>query len=172
VVVALSDLNQDPLDLLPHFAELAERRGVVLVAAGLGDYTDEEASRAALDEILEVVNEEIEVSEKGAVLYGFGEGGTFITSYLQEDTEGIGGIIAEGARIVYVPPVGRQEIPYGVIYGERDPNLNSMNLMAVDETRGMGYAVRMTTIEGGIHQISVDGVSMVFDMIDLLQEAE
>ncbi len=172
VVVALADLNQEPADLLPHFAEIAERRGVVLVAAGFGDYADEEASRAALDEILEVVNDDIEVSEKGVVLYGFGEGATFITSYLQADTEGIGGIIAEGARIVYVPPAGRQEIPYGVVYGERDPNLNSMNLMAVDETRGMGYAVRVTTIEGGVHQISVDGVSMVFDMIDLLHESE
>ncbi|KAB2904373.1 MAG: hypothetical protein F9K27_09850 [Anaerolineae bacterium] len=172
VVVALADFRQDAAELLPHFAELADRRGIVLVASGFGDYADGETNRALLDEILGVINDELEVMEKGVVLYGFGEGGAFVTDYLEVDTEGVAGIVAEGPRIFYLPPADRQEVPYGVIYGERDPNLSSLNMMAIDETRAMGYAVRVSTIQNGLHEISVEGVSMVFDMIDLLQSVE
>lgn len=170
VIVALADAGQDPAEFLPIFADAANRRGIAFVATGFGDYA--EATHANLDELIEAVEEEIDVLAPGIVLYGFGEGGVFATAYLQADTEGIAGIIVEGARILNLPPEGRQDIPFGIIYGERDPNNNSLNLITVDEMRSMGYAVRLATIQGGAHRISGDSVQVVFDMIELLQTLE
>ncbi len=172
VIVALSDIDQDPAELLPIFADAANRRGYVFVVSGFGDYADAEQNRAKLDELLGVVNEQLDVLAPGVVLYGFGEGGVFVTDYLDEDTVGVAGVIAEGARMLLLPPENRQDIPYGVIYGETDPNLNSINLVAVDEIRSMGYALRLATISGAGHEITGDSVQVVFDMVELLKNTE
>lgn len=166
VLVALHGYGGAGEDMLkPELLEIAEDEKAILVAPSFDTYggaarRSNEPLKRNLNEILDAVAEDYPVNGRGAVIYGFSQGGLFATDFLSGYSHRIVAIVADGAPGIVLPPVGTYLLPCHFVYGEHD-ELQDFTRDDAARLRALGYEVTFEIVPGAGHEMTSTGMNRV-----------
>lgn len=173
VLVALHGYGGSGSDMLTlDLLDIAEGANAILIAPNFRTYGGASSEnnptlKKNLSDILDAVAEKYPVSSRGAVLYGFSQGGMFATSFLTGYSHRIYAIVADGAPGIVLPPDGTYLKPCHFVYGAYD-DLKDFTRPNADHMRSIGWDITFETQPGAGHQMTSKGLAWVRKMVDEL----
>ena len=164
IVVAFHGYGGDGQQMLP-LAPTFNEAGAILVAPTFGTYEPnpgngpiEVASR-----ILTEVGDQYPLQSRGAILFGFSQGGTFAYRFSVYYSSQVAGVVTAGApELDAILP--SRNIPYVFTWGELD-ELQHYVMPSAYTIQSRGFNVRTAIVPGLGHQISQSSIDPVLMLL-------
>lgn len=119
MLVALPDGREDSTAMLRYFSDFVDLYGTILLVPEFDDYRLAQVpyQAAALQAMIESVNRDFPLDDKGVLLFGFGDGATVATQYANYFPQSAASVITSGGTFLYPSP---ETVPYTIMYGADD----------------------------------------------------
>ena len=165
VVVVLHGYGGNGRDMLP-VADTFPREGVILVAPTFGEYQPYpgDGPIVPMRRILEDVGERYSIQERGAVLLGHSQGGTFAYRFSVYHPNLVAGVVTAGAPHFDAVQPSRYDLPYMFTWGENDGLQDLVLPASVYPLISQGYNVRYAIIQGAGHELTPYSIEQALQM--------
>ena len=165
VVVVLHGYGGNGRDMLP-VADTFTREGLILVAPTFGEYQPYpgDGPIVPMRRILEDVGERYSIQERGAVLLGLSQGGTFAYRFSVYHPNLVAGVVTAGAPHFDAVEPSRYDLPYVFTWGENDGLQDLVLPASVYPLIRQGYNVRYAIIQGAGHELTPYSIEQAVQM--------
>lgn len=166
VVVGLHGYGGNGKNMLP-IANTFTRRGIVYVAPTFGNYDPNPGAGPInpMVKILEDVNNQYPLHNRGVVLLGFSQGGTFAYRFSVYHPEWVAGVVTAGAPELDAIAPARQDLPYVFTWGSEDGLQDYVLPASVFPLMNGGYNVSYNVIQGAGHEITPYAIEQALQMV-------
>lgn len=155
VVVGLHGYGGDGRDMLAVAGEFTSS-GMVYAAPSFGKYSPNPGPGpiGAMREILTDVSTRAPINDRGVVLLGFSQGGTFAYRFSVYHSELVAGVVTAGAPSLDPIEPSQFDLPYFFTWGSLDGLQDFVLPSSVYPLIDRGYNVRFQTIPGAGHEVT------------------
>ncbi|MBN1995269.1 MAG: hypothetical protein JW953_21445 [Anaerolineae bacterium] len=167
VVVGLHGYGGNGKDLLP-LAVTFSGEGIIFVSPTFGNYEPMPGAGPIepMKRILEEVNLAYPVDQRGAILFGFSQGGTFAYRFSVYHPELVAGVVTAGAPDLDAGEPASPDLPYVFTWGEHDGLQDFVLPSTVYPLMRRGYNVNYAVIEGAGHAITPYAIERTLQMVN------
>jgi pimeloyl-ACP methyl ester carboxylesterase len=164
LLLLLHDYGANAESLLPSFVQGAAESGVILIAPTLGAYAEplDTMTLPAIDALLIEVRAEYPANPQGAVLFGYGSGGTVATYYAREYFR-VAAVATVSTPQVFPPPSDDPKVVYLFMYGTFDTNRNAAEL-SIARFHESSNPLEVLTMPGADERVTAEQVRLTLEL--------
>jgi predicted esterase len=165
VVVAFHGYGGSGNDMLSLASQFTSQ-GIVYVAPSFGEYQPMpgDGPIQPMAAILNQINQDYPIQQRGVVLLGFSQGGSFAYRFSVMQPEHVAGVVTAGAPDFDDILPASQTQPYVFFWGSEDGLQDFVVPASVTPLINQGYNVKYQIIAGAGHEVTPEAIAMAIQM--------